>query len=36
MRGGLAGATAELAAPFTPEDLLREAERLCPATAGAE
>ncbi len=36
MRGGLAGATAELAAPFTPEELLREVERLCPVTSGAE
>ena len=36
MRGGLAGATAELAAPFTPEELLREAERLCPVATGAQ
>ncbi len=32
MRGGLAGATAELTAPFTPHDLLREVRRLCPVT----
>ncbi len=36
MRGGLAGATAELTAPFTPEELLRLVRRLCPVTGGPE